>query len=68
MPYDALTDRDERTLPAVAEQRISEPLRIGAAPASARRLPARRSPVRRKARQSLACQQPNTPAPRPLAR
>lgn len=68
MPYDVLTDRDERALLAAAEHRISEPLRIGAALASVRRLLARRSPVRRKARESLACRQPNTPAPRPLAR
>ncbi|MEW1636534.1 hypothetical protein AB0469_20940 [Streptomyces sp. NPDC093801] len=68
MPYQALTDRDERALLAAAENRISEPLRIGAALASVRHLLARRSPARRKARESLACQQPNTPAPRPLAR
>ncbi|MFJ8162796.1 hypothetical protein ACIRBY_17985 [Streptomyces sp. NPDC096136] len=68
MPYDVLTDRDERALLAAAEHRISAPLRIGAALASVRLLLARRPPVRRKARESPACQQPNTPAPRPLAR
>ncbi|MFF4325363.1 hypothetical protein ACFYZT_02470 [Streptomyces sp. NPDC001591] len=66
-----LTDRDERALLAAAEQRISAPLRIGAALAAgvrrllARRPPVRRAPVRGKARESLPCQQPNTPV-RPL--
>ncbi|RKT07664.1 hypothetical protein BX286_5731 [Streptomyces sp. 3211.6] len=70
MPYDdvhGFTDRDERALLAAAENRISEPLRIGAALASVRRLFARHSPVRAKARESLPCQQPNT-RPRPLPR
>ncbi|MET8295628.1 hypothetical protein ABZW02_16360 [Streptomyces sp. NPDC005180] len=68
-----LTDRDERALLAAAEQRISEPLRIGAALAAgvrrllARRPFVRRAPVRGKARESLPCQQPNTPV-RPLPR
>ncbi|MEU3406163.1 hypothetical protein ABZ766_19795 [Streptomyces sp. NPDC006670] len=70
MPYDmstAFTDRDERALLAAAENRISEPLRIGAALASVRRLLARHSPVRATgARESLPCQQPNThPGPLP---
>ncbi|MEU8438196.1 hypothetical protein AB0F18_35965 [Streptomyces sp. NPDC029216] len=68
MPYNVLTDRDERAMVAAAGNRISEPLRIGAALAPVRRLLARRSPVRGKARESLTCQQPNTPSPHPLPR
>ncbi|MFH7594261.1 hypothetical protein WDV06_04045 [Streptomyces racemochromogenes] len=68
MPNDWFTDRDERALLATSENRISEPLRLGAAVASVRRLLARRSPVRGKARESLPChQQPNTP-PLPSSR
>lgn len=49
-----LTDRDERGLLAAAENRIAEPLRIGAALAAVRRL------VRRE-RESVTCHA--TPAP-----
>ncbi|MFF3019475.1 hypothetical protein [Streptomyces sp. NPDC057939] len=65
-----LTDRDERALAAAAENRISEPLRIGAALAAVRRALARRSPRAGKGRESVPCQQPNTspgaPPSRPL--
>ncbi|MFF5706114.1 hypothetical protein ACFY7H_27075 [Streptomyces sp. NPDC012794] len=69
MPNDVFTDRDERALAAAAENRISEPLRIGAALASVRRLLAGFPPVRGKGRrESLTCQQSNTPAkPAPAA-
>ncbi|MFE1554225.1 hypothetical protein ACFW6V_04445 [Streptomyces sp. NPDC058734] len=66
MPYqshDVFTDRGERALAAAAENRISEPLRIGAALASVRRLLAGLPPVRGKGRrESLTCQQSNIPA------
>ncbi|MEU9027398.1 hypothetical protein AB0D46_07665 [Streptomyces sp. NPDC048383] len=55
-----LTDRDERALAAAAENRISEPLRIGAALAAVRRALAGRSYRAGKARESVSCQQPNT--------
>ncbi|MEU9716602.1 hypothetical protein [Streptomyces sp. NPDC047976] len=66
MPYqshDVFTDRGERALAAAAENRISEPLRIGAALTSVRRLLAGLPPVRGKGRrESLTCQQSNVPA------
>ncbi|RSS32699.1 hypothetical protein EF912_37925 [Streptomyces sp. WAC07061] len=63
MPYDVFTDRDERALVAAAEDRVCEPLRIGVALASARRLLAGLPPVRGKGRrESLTCQQSNVPA------
>ncbi|MDK9494955.1 hypothetical protein QEZ40_004388 [Streptomyces katrae] len=66
MPYqshDVFTDRGERALVAAAENRISEPLRIGVALASVRRLLAGLPPVRGMGRrESLTCQQSNTPA------
>ncbi|EFL18475.1 hypothetical protein [Streptomyces sp. C] len=62
-PHTGFTDRDERALAAAAENRIAEPLRIGAALASVRRLLAGLPPVRGKGRrESLTCQQSNTPA------
>lgn len=66
MPYqshDVITDRGERALASAAENRISEPLRIGAALASVRRRLAGLPPVRGKGRrESPACQHSNTPA------
>ncbi|MEW2135222.1 hypothetical protein AB0892_01210 [Streptomyces sp. NPDC005409] len=61
-----LTDRDERALASAAENRISRPLRIGAALASVRRTLARRSPQGVQERESVACQPqttPTTPSP-----
>ncbi|MCX5375032.1 hypothetical protein [Streptomyces sp. NBC_00091] len=67
MPHDVFTDRDERALLAAAENRISEPLRIGAALASVRRVLAGLTPVRvKERRESLTCQQSNTPPTSPL--
>ncbi|MCJ1679996.1 hypothetical protein MTF65_22145 [Streptomyces sp. APSN-46.1] len=73
-----LTDRDERALLAAAENRISEPLRIGAALAAVRRALARR-PARaadgrephgreQDGRESVSCQQqpPQTTPAAPL--
>ncbi|MEU3774969.1 hypothetical protein AB0F11_17505 [Streptomyces sp. NPDC032472] len=55
-----LTDRDERALVAAAENRIGEPLRLGAAQAAVRRalhrILVRRSPAPEEARESLSCQ------------
>ncbi|MEU6865671.1 hypothetical protein ABZ924_20820 [Streptomyces sp. NPDC046876] len=55
-----LTDRDERALAAAAENRICEPLRLGAAPAAVRRalrrILVRRPPAPAEARESLSCQ------------
>ncbi|MFJ9940438.1 hypothetical protein [Streptomyces erythrochromogenes] len=56
-----LTDRDERALLAAAENRISRPLRIGAALASVRRALARRSQERMQGRESVACHPTRTP-------
>ncbi|MBT2479536.1 hypothetical protein [Streptomyces sp. ISL-94] len=59
-----LTDRDERALLAAAENRISEPLRIGAALAAVRRVLTRRPPVPVpvQERESVACHPtPTTP-------
>lgn len=55
-----LTDRDERALLAAAENRIAEPLRIGAALAAVRRSLTRRTRARRtggspQERESVAC-------------
>ncbi|WP_326587146.1 hypothetical protein [Streptomyces sp. NBC_01294] len=56
-----LTDRDERALLSATENRISRPLRIGAALASVRRTLGRHSRDRAQERESVACQP--TPAP-----
>ena len=61
-----LTDRDERALLTAGENRISEPLRIGAALASVRRAltPGRRTAARTQERESQSCQStPNRVAP-----
>ncbi|MFE2928295.1 hypothetical protein [Streptomyces goshikiensis] len=74
-----LTDREERALPAAAENRIREPLRFGAAAATAKaavlRALAAPRPSRRPvaapadARESVACQQQaHPPLPVPLPR
>ncbi|MFE3607552.1 hypothetical protein [Streptomyces goshikiensis] len=74
-----LTDREERALPAAAENRIREPLRFGAAAAAAKaavgRALAAPRPSRRPvaapadARESVACQQQaHPPLPAPLPR
>ncbi|MER8091830.1 hypothetical protein [Streptomyces goshikiensis] len=71
-----LTDREERALPAAAENRIREPLRFGAAAAAAkaavlRALAPSRRPVAAPAdaRESVACQQQaHPPLPAPLPR
>ncbi|MFE2877581.1 hypothetical protein ACFXG6_02670 [Streptomyces roseus] len=55
-----LTDRDERALAAAAENRISEPLRLGAALAAVRRLLERRPRTARQGRESLACHPPRS--------
>lgn len=58
-----LTDRDERALLAAAENRVSRPLRIGAALARVRRAFARRPQDRDRAREreSVACHPTRTP-------
>ncbi|MER7732133.1 hypothetical protein ABTX80_14750 [Streptomyces erythrochromogenes] len=56
-----LTDRDERALLAAAENRISRPLRIGAALAAVRRSFARRPGDRAQGRESVACHPTRTP-------
>lgn len=61
-----LTDRDERALLAAAENRISEPLRMGAALAAVRRSLTRRTRVSPRERESVACQPIPTPLPTPL--
>ncbi|MBT2407014.1 MULTISPECIES: hypothetical protein [unclassified Streptomyces] len=65
-----LTDRDERALVAATENRISEPLRIGAALAAVRRTLARRPARSAQGRESVACQpthtRQTTPPPTPL--
>ncbi|MGW7452359.1 hypothetical protein [Streptomyces sp. NPDC054787] len=58
-----LTDRDERALASAAENRISRPLRIGAALASVRRTLAWRSPQGVQERESVACQPKTTASP-----
>lgn len=77
-----LTDRDERALLTAGENRISEPLRIGAALAAVRRALARPvartrtgpdgSPARRIApaqeRESVPCHPTPRPASRPAPR
>ncbi|MER5567622.1 hypothetical protein ACWCY1_22520 [Streptomyces goshikiensis] len=74
-----LTDREERALLAAAENRIREPLRIGAAAVAAkaavRRALAALRPTRRPvaapadARESVTCQQQaHPPLPAPLPR
>ncbi|MFE3626130.1 hypothetical protein [Streptomyces goshikiensis] len=75
-----LTDREERALPAAAENRIREPLRFGAAAAAAAKAAVLRGlaaprPSRRPvaapadARESVACQQQaHPPLPAPLPR
>ncbi|MEV6581833.1 hypothetical protein AB0M92_27135 [Streptomyces sp. NPDC051582] len=60
-----LTDRDERALAAAAENRISEPLRLGPALAAVRRLLERRPRTARQERESLTCLPSRT---RPRAR
>ncbi len=61
-----LTDRDERALLSAAENRISEPLRMGAALAAVRRSLRRRAPASVRERESVACQPIPTPHPAPL--
>lgn len=61
-----LTDRDERALLAAAENRISEPLRMGAALASVRRSLTRRPRVSVQERESVACQPIPTPVLTPV--
>lgn len=61
-----LTDRDERALVAATENRISEPLRIGAALAALRRALARRPAPSAEGRESVACQPTHTPPTSPL--
>lgn len=62
-----LTDRTERALAAAAENRISEPLRLGAGPraglAAVRRFLARRPPAAVQGRESLPCQPTRSPSP-----
>ncbi|OEJ34379.1 hypothetical protein BGK67_26290 [Streptomyces subrutilus] len=58
-----LTDRDERALLAAAENRMAEPLRIGAALAAVRRSLGRRSAASARERESVACQPIRTPHP-----
>ncbi|MET9606601.1 hypothetical protein ABZZ17_16225 [Streptomyces sp. NPDC006512] len=60
------TDRDERAMAAAFENRISEPLRIGAALAAVGRALAGRPRRAAKARESLPCQHPNASPTRPL--
>lgn len=64
-----LTDREERALASAVENRISAPLRLGAALAAVRRLLARRAPAAAQGRESLPClpTQPPGPRPSPLA-
>lgn len=61
-----LTDRDERALLAAAENRISEPLRMGAALAAVRRSLTRRTGVAVQERESVACQPIPTPIQPPV--
>lgn len=56
MITDVFTDRDERVLVTAAQNRISEPLRIGAALAAVRR-----TLVRRVRRESVTCQPTTSP-------
>ncbi|MFB6617249.1 hypothetical protein ACFCV9_24055 [Streptomyces sp. NPDC056367] len=63
-----LTDRDERALLAAAENRVSEPLRIGAALASALGLLTGRRRAALQERESVACQPTPNPLPAPLPR
>ncbi|MET9883009.1 hypothetical protein ABZZ20_07545 [Streptomyces sp. NPDC006430] len=62
-PSTLLTDRAERALAAAAENRISEPLRLGAALARLRRVLARRTPAAARGRESLSCQSMQPPSP-----
>lgn len=61
------SDRDERALQAAAENRVCEPLRIGAALASVRDALTRRPRPLGQERESVTCQPPSalkaTPAP-----
>ncbi|MET9964166.1 hypothetical protein ABZ128_34670 [Streptomyces sp. NPDC006326] len=57
-----LTDRDERALLTAAENRIAEPLPIGAALAAVRRVLARRPRSGVQGRESLSCRPPQTTA------
>ncbi|MEU7550830.1 hypothetical protein AB0B01_00470 [Streptomyces sp. NPDC044571] len=57
-----LTDRDERALVAAAENRIAQPLPIGAALTAVRRVLARRPRSAAQGRESLSCQPPQTTA------
>ncbi|WP_158709919.1 hypothetical protein [Streptomyces katrae] len=61
-----LTDRDERALAAAVENRISEPLRLGPALASVRRLLTRRPRTGPQGRESLTCR-PTQTRPQPPA-
>lgn len=63
MPYEVLTDRDERALLLRAENRISRPLRIGAALAAVGALLARRPRGGGEERESLPCQQKQSRTP-----
>ncbi|MFD8983091.1 hypothetical protein [Streptomyces sp. NPDC059564] len=56
MPYDALTDRDERELLLRAENRISRPLPVRAALAAVGAFLAWRPRGAGKGRESLSCQ------------
>ncbi|MFK0044352.1 hypothetical protein ACIQU4_09650 [Streptomyces sp. NPDC090741] len=63
-PPSRLTDRDERALVAAAENRISEPLRLGPALARVRRLLTRRPRTGPQGRESLTCQPTTRTHPR----
>ncbi|MEU7507481.1 hypothetical protein [Streptomyces lavendulae] len=71
MPYEVFTDRDERALLLRAENRISRPLRLGAALATVGALLTRRPRGADEERESQPCQQKRkqsrTPAAAPTA-
>lgn len=69
MPYDVLTDRDERELLLRTEDRISRPLPVRAALAAVGGFLARRPRAGGKGRESLSCQpKQNTTPTGPLTR
>lgn len=63
MPYDILTDRDERELLLRAEDRISRPLPVRAALAAVGGFLARRPRAAGKGRESLSCQPKQSTTP-----
>ncbi|MFD9571192.1 hypothetical protein ACFWBI_15215 [Streptomyces sp. NPDC059982] len=65
MPYDTLTDRDERELLRRAENRISRPLPVGAVLGAVRALLARRPRGVPEGRESLSCQPKQSTRPHP---